>query len=158
MFTITKNSGIYTLKTVQDLKININDAWTFFSNPFNLEEITPSNMGFKITSIISNQTYCGQIITYRIGIFPIIKTNWVTEITHLEPGKYFIDEQRYGPYKMWHHEHHFESTKNGVLMTDIVSYKLPFGFIGHVAHKLFIKSKIESIFKYRMTMLNNKFN
>ena len=95
-------------------------------------------MSFDVTSGFEPKVYQGQIISYKIGILPGIKTNWVTEITHITDKKHFVDEQRFGPYKMWHHEHFFEENKNGVMMTDKVSYKMPFGAIGHLVNKFFI--------------------
>ena len=114
-------------------------------------------MGFNITSGNPKQMYAGQIITYVIGLLPGIKSNWVTEITQVKEKEFFIDEQRFGPYKMWHHEHHFESKAEGVLMTDKVSYKLPFGFIGLFAHAVFIKKKLSTIFTFRYQTLDNYF-
>ena len=157
MVQIKKHSGIYTLKVKQKLPLNLSEAWRFFSVPKNLERITPKDMGFIITSEVDNESYVGQIITYKIGLLPLVKTNWVTEITHLQQGKYFVDEQRFGPYKMWHHEHIFESVDEGTLMTDKVSYKLPFGFLGHLLHGLFIRKKLQRIFQFRSEILNQMF-
>ena len=154
---ISRHSGIYTLLAKQELPISIEQAWEFFSNPGNLGEITPENMGFKITSGKVDKMYAGQIITYKIGILPGIKSNWVTEITHINEGKYFVDEQRFGPYKMWHHEHVFKASDNGVLMTDKVSYKLPFGFLGHIAQSLFVKSQLIKVFSHRYETLDQLF-
>lgn len=158
MIEITKHSGIFTLKTKQELPITLEHAWQFFSNPKNLEKITPKDMHFKITSTNKSDAYSGQIITYKIGILPLITSNWVTEITQVVQNTYFIDEQRFGPYKMWHHEHFFEKTANGIiLMHDKISYKLPFGIVGNILHVLFIKKKLKQIFTYRHNMLNNLF-
>ena len=115
-------------------------------------------MGFRITSGEPKKMYPGQIISYQVGILPGLKSNWVTEITHIGKFKYFVDEQRFGPYKMWHHEHHFEQTSIGTRMIDIVSYKLPFGFIGRIAHTLFVKKQLNAIFSYRYEKLNALFN
>jgi ligand-binding SRPBCC domain-containing protein len=158
MITIKKHSGIYTLNTQQILPIELKEAWNFFSNPANLEKITPQTMGFKITSIKPEKAYPGQIITYKIGILPGITANWVTEITQVEQEKYFVDEQRYGPYSMWHHEHRFENTDDGVIMTDSISYKIPFGPIGHLMHQLFIQSKLKEIFTFRRETLKTFFS
>lgn len=154
---ISKHSGVYQLKTVQFLPLSLKYAWSFFSNPENLENITPEQMGFKITSNTYGKTYPGQIITYKVKIFPFIKSNWVTEITHVEKEAFFVDEQRYGPYSMWHHEHHFESSDHGVKMTDIVTYKMPFGFLGNLAHALFVKKRLSKIFGFRRQTLSNLF-
>jgi ligand-binding SRPBCC domain-containing protein len=114
-------------------------------------------MGFKITSGTPTKMYSGQIITYKVSPFPGVKTNWVTEITHVSAGSFFVDEQRFGPYRMWHHEHHFEVQNDGVLMTDRVSYKLPLGFLGRIAHLLFVKNQLKQIFEYREIFLEKEF-
>jgi ligand-binding SRPBCC domain-containing protein len=101
--------------------------------------------------------YPGQIITYKVSPFLGIKTNWVTEITHVSEGSFFVDEQRFGPYRMWHHEHHFEVQNDGVLMTDRVSYKLPFGFLARIVHALSVKKQLTQIFEYREAYLKNVF-
>jgi ligand-binding SRPBCC domain-containing protein len=155
---IKYHSGVYTLKTEQFLPVTIDEAWDFFSNPGNLAKITPEEMGFIITSGTLEQMFAGQIITYKIGIFPGIKTNWVTEITQVKEKAFFIDEQRFGPYKMWHHEHHFKQTEDGVLMTDRVTFKIPFGILGRFAYFLFIKRKLNQIFSFRAKTLSDFFN
>lgn len=114
-------------------------------------------MGFKITTEEMDKMYAGQIISYKVAPLPGLKTNWVTEITHVENGKFFVDEQRFGPYKMWHHEHHFKEVDDGILMTDKVSYKIPFGFLGHLAQVLFVKNQLKDIFEYRVKVLEEKF-
>jgi len=157
MITFKKHSGIYTMELTQELPIDIDTAWDFFSSPKNLAQITPPYMGFLITSQNIEKMHVGQIITYKIGILPGIKQNWVTEITHIQDKLFFVDEQRFGPYAMWHHEHHFKKTDNGLLMTDRVSYKIPFGIFGHIAQGLFVKKQIKSIFSYRYETLKKLF-
>lgn len=157
MIHFSKHSGIYTLEVKQSLPISLSEAWDFFSSPKNLEKITPSHMGFRITSGDASKMFAGQIISYVVAVLPGLKTNWVTEITHVEPNKFFVDEQRFGPYRMWHHEHHFEEKENGILMTDRVSYKIPFGFLGHIAQKLFVKKQLKTIFEYRVRSLTERF-
>jgi ligand-binding SRPBCC domain-containing protein len=154
---IRYHSGIYTLKTQQILPISLEKAWDFFSNPGNLAKITPAKMGFFITSGTPERMFAGQIITYKIGILPSIKSNWVTEITQVCEKAFFIDEQRFGPYRMWHHEHHFTPVDNGVLMTDRVTFKIPFGIFGRLAYLVFIKRKLNQIFSFRAQMLNDFF-
>lgn len=154
---IKYHSGVYTLFSEQTLNISIDEAWEFFSSPENLAKITPNEMGFDITSAKQEKMFAGQIITYKIKIFPFFKSNWVTEITQLNDKRYFIDEQRFGPYKMWHHEHHFAPTDDGVTMIDRVSYKIPFGFLGRIAHLLFIKNKLKHIFSFRGKILEERF-
>ena len=157
MISFKKHSGIYTLTVSQRLPISLSEAWGFFSSPKNLEKITPSHMGFKITSGEPGKMYTGQIISYIVSPLPGIKTNWVTEITHVEENKFFIDEQRFGPYSMWHHEHRFEEEEGEILMTDKVSYKIPFGFLGHIAQSLFVKKQLKGIFEHRVKVLEEKF-
>lgn len=155
---ITKQSGIYTLTSEQILPLSLDKAWEFFTVPTNLDKITPEEMKFKITNNPPPKTYRGQIITYKIGILPGINANWITEITHLENRKFFVDEQRFGPYAMWHHEHHFEEISEGkVKMTDIVNYKLPLGILGDLFGGAIIKNKVISIFKSRFTILEKTF-
>ena len=158
MISFRQHSGVYTLEVSQFLKIDMNEAWKFFSSPENLATITPPGMGFVITSGKSEKMFPGQIITYKVSPFPGFVTNWVTEITHVLAGSYFVDEQRFGPYRMWHHIHRFEEKQSGVLMTDQVSYKLPFGFIGRIAHGLFVKAQLKRIFEFREQKLNELFN
>lgn len=159
MLNFTKHSGVYTLETQQELKMSITEAWRFFNAPENLQKITPTYMGFKITSAVNTGNYPGKIITYTIGIFPFFKTNWVTEITQVSEQSYFIDEQRFGPYKMWHHEHWFYKLANGnTLMVDKVIYKVPYGILGQCVHGVFIKKQLRSIFEYRYRTLEKLFN
>ncbi len=159
MINFKKHSGIYTLISEQILNIPINQAWDYFSSPENLSNITPDEMDFKITSDIGEKVYKGQIITYKVCPLPFLKTNWVTEITNVKENAFFIDEQRFGPYKMWHHEHWFEELENGkTLIKDKISYKIPLGFLGHIAQFLFVKNQLKSIFEYRYKTLEKLFN
>lgn len=157
MINFQKHSGVYSMTVKQELKSSLDKVWSYFSNPSNLSEITPTYMGFHITNN-PDSMYAGQIITYKLSPFPGLKINWITEITHVDSPKYFIDQQRFGPYKMWHHEHHFEQVENNVIMTDKLFYKLPFGVLGRFANKLFIQRKIKQIFEYRYQILDNLFN
>jgi len=159
MIHFKKHSGIYTLSTEQTLNVPLEKAWDFFSAPENLQKITPSHMGFQITSEVDKKAYAGQIITYKVGILPGVKSNWVTEITQVKERQFFIDEQRFGPYAMWHHEHWFEELPEGkTLMKDKISYKIPFGFLGHIAQSIFIKRQLKGIFKHRYSTLEKLFN
>ena len=151
---LTKQSGIYTLTSEHVLPLSLEKAWEFFTLPTNLDKITPKEMEFRITNNPPNKTYKGQIITYKIGILPGIKANWITEITQLEHHQFFVDEQRFGPYAMWHHEHHFtEISENEVLMTDIVNYKLPLGFLGDLFAGKLVSNKVKFIFESRFKIL-----
>lgn len=155
---LTKQSGINTLTSEQILPLSLAQAWDFFTVPTNLDKITPKEMEFKITNNPPPKTYKGQIITYKIGALPLIKSNWITEITHLEDLKFFVDEQRFGPFSMWHHEHHFEEVSEcKVKMTDIVSFKLPFGIFGEIVAGFFVRNKVKFIFKKRFTILEKTF-
>ena len=141
---------IHQIKREQLLNANIEDVWEFVSSPLNLKKITPDYMNFTITSNdLEKEMYPGMIICYKVSPLLGIPTNWGTEITHVKKYKLFVDEQRVGPYKIWHHEHLFRVEGEGVLMIDIVSYKLPFGIIGKLLNTLFIKNKIQDIFNYR---------
>lgn len=125
-------------------------AWNFISRPENLKRITPGHMGFEIhTPNLPDIMYPGMIIEYTVRPFAGIPMRWVTEITHVRENRYFVDEQRIGPYRMWHHEHSIERIDGGVLMKDIVSYQPPFGPIGQIANSLFIRRQLENIFSYR---------
>lgn len=148
---------IHTLQQEQRLPISLEAAWDFFSSPANLNAITPPELGFEITSEPEQRMYEGQIITYRIGVAPGVKLNWVTEIKCVEQGRMFIDEQRFGPYKFWHHRHEFEVIPGGVLMRDKVNYGLPFGPFGAIGHVLFVKPKLKRIFSFRRGMLEKRF-
>ena len=153
-----KNSGTYRLFNQQFIPVSLSTAWTFFSNPRNLQTITPEKLDFKITSIDGENAYAGQIITYSIKLNRGIKMNWVTEITHMKNEKYFVDEQRFGPYKMWHHVHKFESVDGGVLITDIIHFKLPIRLLSSLGYNLFVKRNLKQIFSYRTAQLETLFH
>lgn len=142
----------------QLLPIGINDAWDFFSSPKNLNLITPSDMVFEIKNQVPDKMYKGLIIQYKVRPFLNIPLTWVTEITQVEEQRFFIDEQRIGPYRLWHHEHHFEQTTNGVLVTDILYYSIGKSFLGWLAGVLFVHQKVRNIFKYREHKLNEIFS
>jgi|TARA_B110000014_G_C20123878_1_gene597125 ligand-binding SRPBCC domain-containing protein len=148
---------IYTFRQSQEIPITLEKAWEFFSNPENLNSITPPDLEFRITSGTPAPMHEGQIITYKIRIAPMIWQTWVTEIKAVTFQSKFIDEQRSGPYKFWHHCHRFEPTENGTLVTDEVNYALPFYLLGNVAHGLFVKKKLNKIFQYRKEILSKKF-
>lgn len=133
------------------MPISLDKAWDFFSSPLNLEKITPSDMKFIVTSDYTSDTkmYEGMLITYKISPLAGIKMNWMTEITHVKDNEYFVDEQRFGPYALWHHQHHFKPVPGGVLMTDILNYAIPYGAIGRFANAVFVEKKIDQIFTYR---------
>lgn len=149
---------MHTLYYTQKIPLSIDECWEFFSSPKNLKAITPKHLGFKILNDKDISTmYAGQIIHYKIKPFWCLSVKWVTEITHIQKGVYFIDEQRIGPYKLWHHEHHFEPIPNGVLMHDIVYYQLFFGSIGRAINSFWVKKAVESIFEFRKEKLKEIF-
>ena len=149
---------MYQFKTTQKLNISINDAWNFLSNPKNLKDITPEYMRFDIMSGDDKKMFPGQIIEYILTPVFNIPFKWVTEITHVKLNKYFVDEQRFGPYTFWHHKHFIKEVDDGVIMEDIVHYKLPLGIIGRLAHRLFVRNKVEEIFSFRRKKLDSLFN
>jgi ligand-binding SRPBCC domain-containing protein len=151
-------SKVYSIKTVQKIPVSLETAWDFFSKPDNLKDITPSNLGFNILSKHhGDKMYAGQIIEYKVSPILGIPLYWMTEITHVEDQKYFVDEQRFGPYCMWHHQHHFKAIDGGVEMTDIVHYKLPLWFLGDIANAIMVKSQLRGIFNYRYKTVDAKF-
>lgn len=151
--------SVHTLKRVQRLPISLEQAWDFFSSPGNLKEITPAYMGFEVTSDpdFLDKMYAGQVITYFVKPVLGIPLFWMTEITHVQHHQFFVDEQRVGPYSLWHHQHHFKAIPGGVEMTDLVHYRAPLGFLGDIANALFIKQQLKGIFDYRWNMLEERF-
>lgn len=141
----------YRLTFKQQFPISLEKAWDFFSSPMNLAQITPSDMAFIVTSKQepNEKMYAGMIITYKVSPLMGIKLNWMTEITQVSHEKYFIDEQRFGPFKFWHHQHHFKAIPNGVEMTDILTYGLPLGIFGQMAHGLLVRKRLKEIFDFR---------
>jgi len=148
---------VYRLSSKQKLPISVDQAWDFLSNPKNLKIITPNYMSFDIISGDDKPMFAGQIIQYIVTPVLGIKTNWVTEITQVVDNKYFVDEQRFGPYALWHHKHFIKSIEGGVEMEDIIDYKVPFGFIGRMIHPILVKPKLTEIFNYRTQKLTELF-
>jgi ligand-binding SRPBCC domain-containing protein len=148
----------YTLETSQNIPAPPETVWAFISDPGNLKRITPEHMGFIITSDnLPGKMYAGEMIGYKVSPLSGIKMNWLTEITHVEKGVYFIDEQRIGPYALWHHQHRITPIEGGTLMHDIVTYKPPFGFVGAIANSLLIARKLKQIFEFRRIKLEEIF-
>jgi len=142
--------AIYSMQTAQNIPAGIDMVWDFFSDPANLAKITPKKLGFKILSKKhGDKMYAGQIIEYKVKPVAGIPVYWMTEITHVVEKKYFVDEQRFGPYALWHHQHHFEIIDGGVQMTDIVYYKSPLWLLGDIANALFVRKQLKNIFEYR---------
>ena len=149
--------AIKKLKQEQILPITLADAWDFFATPRNLNDITPNNMTFEILSEVPERMYEGLFIEYRIRPLFNLPLKWITEITHVKEHEFFVDEQRVGPYKIWHHEHHFKAVAGGVLMTDILHYDIGKSVFGSLAGELFVHRKVKSIFEYRFKKLENHF-
>lgn len=152
---------IYTLHTKQNLPISLDQAWEFVANPKNLKTITPDYMDFKTRSGDGKEMFAGQIIQYTVTPFFGIPMKWVTEITHLEDKKYFVDEQRFGPYAFWHHKHFLREIPGGVEIEDIIDYKIPLGILGQAIHPFLVKPTLREIFNYRrdkLTALFGKYN
>lgn len=150
---------MHTLKVSQEINASLSEAWDFFSSPENLQKITPAHMGFIILSDITGvKMFPGMIIEYIVKPLFGIPIRWVTEITHVENHKYFIDEQRFGPYKFWHHLHKFTVVNDKLIMEDLVHYKLPFGILGILINRLFVRKQIEQIFSHRKIVVDKIFN
>ena len=149
---------VYKIKNKILVPTDIISCWEFFSNPLNLEKLTPGKMFLKIDLNEPKAIYPGMLINYIIKPFMNVRFNWVTEITALQQNKYFIDEQRFGPYKFWHHQHIFKPVSTGVEIIDEVNYILPFGILGRFLHPFLVKSKLEEIFNYRNDQIEKIFN
>ena len=155
--------AVFSLRRVQNIPGDFSKVWSFFVNPDNLPLITPAYMQFRVLSsgnsptYSNSQIYPGQLIEYKLRPLPGFRVYWMTEITHVREGVYFVDEQRRGPYSLWHHQHHFKSIPGGVEMTDIVHYEIPFGFIGRWANALFVRRQLEGIFRYRFEVVEKIF-
>lgn len=151
--------SLHTLKTIQKLPITLEQAWDFLSSPGNLKVITPPHMSFDITSGYKpgDKMYQGMMISYNVCPFPKVKMQWVTEITHVENLAYFVDEQRFGPYTLWHHKHFLKAIDGGVEMTDLIHYKAPMGFLGDIMNSLVIKNQLKNIFNFRYEKLQKLF-
>lgn len=148
---------MHRLVQEQFLPITLEEAWDFFATPKNLNEVTPEGLDFVITSDVPEKMYEGLIITYKIKPMFNIPVSWMTEITHIREMEYFVDEQRKGPYHIWHHEHHFKAVDGGVLMTDILYYDVGKWIFGWIAGHLFVHAKVREIFEFRKKALDDYF-
>jgi ligand-binding SRPBCC domain-containing protein len=148
----------HSLKSVQKIPGSLEEVWAFFSDPSNLNNITPEHMKFRVISKHhGNNIYAGQIFEYRLRPLLGIPIYWMTEITHVSEPNYFVDEQRKGPYVFWQHQHHFKAIEGGVEMTDIVHYKNPLGALGNLANGIFVRNKLKQIFEHRFNEVEKKF-
>lgn len=151
-------SKIYHLTSVQNIPVSLEQAWAFFSDPNNLLKLTPASLNLKITNeLFGDEVYAGQVMMYTVKPLLNIPLGWMTEIKNVERLKFFVDEQRKGPYKLWHHQHHFKEIEGGVEMTDLVHYSLPFSFLGSLAHATTVRKKLIEIFTYRYFKINELF-
>jgi len=148
---------LHRLKRIKHLSVSIEKAWQFFSNPINLAEITPPWLSFKLTRKVQDNIYDGMIISYRLKPLLNIPVTWISEITHVKKPHFFVDEQRFGPYKFWHHQHLFKEVGNGTEMIDIVHYSLDYGMLGELVHSLIVSSRLNKIFDYRHEKLTQIF-
>lgn len=149
---------VYKLERIQKIPISLDEAWQFFSRPENLRKITPKEMGFVIKSDVKDiEMFSGMLIVYTVKPVLGIPMTWVTEIKNIKDKEHFIDEQRFGPYSLWHHQHKFKAIEGGVEMTDVVQYVLPLGIIGQIMNTLFIKNKLKQIFDYRVKVVEELF-
>jgi len=148
---------IYRLHHRQRLAMNLEQAWSFFSNPRNLEEITPADLHFSILSEVPDRIHAGLVIQYRLVLPPGLPSGWLTEIKAVEAPHRFVDEQRFGPYALWFHEHRFRSVDGGVECEDLVHYALPLGWLGRLAHWLFVRRQLDGIFAHRRRVLAERF-
>lgn len=148
---------LHRLETTQFLPIPPDDAWRFFSDPSNLPAITPPWLNLKPTSELPPRMHSGLIVTYEVAPFPRVRLPWVTEITHVVAGELFVDEQRSGPYRFWHHQHHFRAVPGGTEVRDILHYALPFGRAGDLLAARTVARRVNGIFEYRRAALDRRF-
>jgi ligand-binding SRPBCC domain-containing protein len=147
---------LYTLTAVQRLEVSLDEAWSFFSDPANLQEITPASLDFRIVSDLPPRVYAGLVIVYRVTAVPRLPTTWVTEITHVDEPRLFVDEQRFGPYRFWHHQHHFAAVPGGVEVRDIVHYAPPRP-LAPLVERLLVGPRLRGIFAHRREILADRF-
>jgi ligand-binding SRPBCC domain-containing protein len=148
---------LYKLQAKQLLPISVSEAWNFFSDASNLPRITPPSLGFVVTSELPPRMYPGMIATYTVTPFPGARVGWVTEITHVVEGVMFVDEQRFGPYRFWHHQHHFAEVPGGVEVRDVVHYALPLQPVSSLVRRWMVEPRLRAIFEFRRTTLEELF-
>ncbi len=148
---------IHRLYRQQIVPASLDEVWAYFANPQNLNEMTPDDMKFEIVHGGEGKMSQGQIIEYRVKFMPLVKSLWLTEITHVMEGSYFVDEQRLGPYRMWYHEHSFEAVEGGTQITDQVTYVMPFGFLGEIVHAVWVDRRLKGIFDFRKKKVKQLF-
>ncbi|MFA6232625.1 MAG: SRPBCC family protein [Bacteroidota bacterium] len=149
---------MYTLRRELTVRTSLEEAWSFISRPENLNLITPDDMKFRILTAVPDTMYNGLLIRYSVGIPFLGSQNWLTEIRHIRDHHSFVDEQRIGPYRFWHHRHVIEDTDEGIRFIDEVTYVLPFSVFGRFAHALFVRRMLTRIFDYRAEAIRNYFS
>jgi ligand-binding SRPBCC domain-containing protein len=150
--------AVYSIKAIQKIPISVDEAWDFFSHPKNLAKMTPEKLNLKfVNELYGDEMYAGQVMEYKVKPILGIPMYWMTEITHVQPKQFFVDEQRFGPYSMWHHQHHFKTLDGGVEMTDLIHYKIPGWFLGDMANSLFVRKQLKNIFSYRFQKVEEMF-
>jgi ligand-binding SRPBCC domain-containing protein len=149
--------GLHRFAVTQRLPVPLEGAWHFFVDPRNLAVITPPDMGFEITGDPPDQMYAGMLVAYRVRPIFGLPVTWLTEITQLHEGRMFVDEQRRGPYRFWHHQHHFREIAGGIEMQDIVHYDVGFGPIGDVVNAVAVRRRLRQIFAFRRGVLQQRF-
>lgn len=150
--------SLHRFETSQRLPMSLDEAWSFFSDPRNLAHITPPEMRFEIVTPAPSRIYAGLIVAYRVRPLGPLPVTWVTEITHVRKGSYFVDEQRVGPYRLWHHEHRLVPVAGGVEVRDVVHYALPLGPLGSLVNRLLVGPRVRAIFAYRRRVLTERFH
>jgi ligand-binding SRPBCC domain-containing protein len=148
---------LYALERSQVIRASLADVWSFFSDPHNLSKLTPPWLNLVVSGDTPHQIHPGMIITYKIRAIAGFPANWVTEISHLINQRLFVDEQRFGPYRFWHHQHHFRETEDGIEVRDLVHYSLPLGHLGRFAHAVSVKTRLKDIFDYRVDAIETTF-
>jgi ligand-binding SRPBCC domain-containing protein len=148
---------LHTLERSQVIRASLADAWQFFSDPHNLARLTPPELNLVVPADTLHSIHPGMIIAYRIRALAGIPASWVTEITHVTDRRMFVDEQRFGPYRFWHHQHHFHETDAGTEVRDLVHYSLPFGSLGRMMHAMVIQARLKGIFDYRLDAIRTAF-
>jgi ligand-binding SRPBCC domain-containing protein len=141
--------SFHQIRFQQIVPAALDEVWQFFATPKNLPRITPPHLKFEILTPVPEKMYPGLMIGYRVRPLLGIPVHWLTEITQIEPQQFFVDEQRLGPYRIWHHEHHFRPVDGGVEMQDIITYQMPFGWLSAPLHALVVKKQLEQIFAFR---------
>ena len=147
---------IYQLFRRQVLKLTLQEAWDFFSSPYNLNTITPDFFHVTVTSKVPEKIYAGLMISYRMKAVFGIPMAWLSEVSHCEEPKRFVYQQRIGPFKFWSHEVCLTEQDQGIILEDIMFYAMPLGWLGEFINSVLIANKLEQIFDTRRDYFQNK--